>query len=132
MNIETKDFEFGGGLKKLSMALIGIGALAMLGSFSLNKTVGWVDFLVNNIYFVTLGVSGVFFLSITGVLQASWLTPYKRVPEAMTKFLPYGFALMLITYFGMHKLYEWTHHDVVMNDRILREKIAWLTTAGFM
>lgn len=132
MNIETKDFEFGGGLKKLSMALIGIGALAMLGSFSLNKTVGWVDFLVNNIYFVTLGVSGVFFLSITGVLQASWLTPYKRVPEAMTKFLPYGFALMLLTYFGMHTLYEWTHHDVVMNDPILREKIAWLNTAGFM
>lgn len=132
MNIESKDFEFGGGLKKTSMVLIAVGVLAILGSFSLNKTVGWVDFLVNNIYFVTLGVSGVFFLGITGVLQASWLTPYKRIPEAMTKFLPIGFVLMLLTYFGLHTIYEWTHHDVVMNDPILREKTAWLNTAGFM
>lgn len=132
MNTEVKNFEFGGGLKKTSFVLIGIGILATLASFTLNKTVGWVDFLVNNIYFVTVAVSGVFFLSVTGVLQASWMTPFKRIPEAMTKYLPYGFVLMLMTYFGIHSLYEWSHHDVVMNDPILVQKIAWLNTAGFM
>lgn len=132
MNIETKDFVFGGGVKKVSMALIAVGILALLGSFKLNHTVGWVDFLVNNIYFVTMAVSGIFFLAVTGVLQASWLTPMKRIPEAMTKFLPYGFVLMLLTYFGLHSIYEWTHHDVVMNDPILKEKVAWLNVAGFM
>lgn len=132
MNIEIKDFEFGDGVKKTSLALTAVGVLAILGSFSINKTVGWVDFLVNNLYFVTMAVSGLFFLAVTGVLQASWLTPYKRIPEAMTKFLPIGFILMLSTYFGLHTIYEWTHHDVVMNDPILREKIAWLNEAGFM
>lgn len=132
MNIENKDFVFGGGIKKTSLALIAVGALAIFGSFQLNHTVGWVDFLVNNIYFVTMAVSGIFFLAVTGVLQASWLTPMKRIPEAMTKFLPVGFALMLLTYFGLHSVYEWTHHDVVMNDPILREKVAWLNVAGFM
>ena len=132
MNIETKDFQFEGGLKKTAFALMGIGILAIVGSFTFNKTVAWVDFLVNNIYFVTMSVSGIFFLGVTGVLQASWLTPYKRIPEAMTRFLPYGLVLMLITYFGLHTIYEWTHHDVVMNDPILREKIAWLNVAGFM
>jgi hypothetical protein len=132
VSIESKNFEFGGGLKKTSIALMLIGVIAILASFSLNKTIAWVDFLVNNVYFVTVAVSGVFFLSVTGVLQASWLAPYKRIPEAMTKFLPYGFVLMLVTYFGLHDLYEWTHTDVVMNDPILIQKIAWLNTAGFM
>lgn len=132
MKIETKDFVFGGGVKTASMALMAVGVLAILGSFSLNHTVGWVDFLVNNVYFVTMAVSGIFFLGVTGVLQASWLTPMKRIPEAMTKFLPYGFVLMLLTYFGLHSIYEWTHHDVVMNDPILREKVVWLNVGGFM
>jgi hypothetical protein len=70
MKIEAKDFEFGGGLKKTSMVLIAVGFFAILGSFSLNKTVGWVDFLVNNIYFATLGVSGLFVLGVTGVLTS--------------------------------------------------------------
>ena len=132
MSIEVKNFEFGGGLKKTSIALMLIGVIAILASFSLNKTIAWVDFLVNNVYFVTVAVSGVFFLSVTGVLQASWISPYKRIPEAMTKFLPYGFILMLATYFGLHDIYEWTHTDVVMNDPILIQKIGWLNTAGFM
>jgi len=132
VNIEEKNFEFGGGLKKTAMVLMGIGILAIVASFTLNKTVAWVDFLVNNVYFATMAVSGVFFLSVTGVLQASWLTPFKRVPEAMTKYLPYGFVIMLLTYFGIHTLYEWSHHDLVMNDPILVKKIAWLNTAGFM
>lgn len=132
MSIEVKNFEFGGGLKKTSIVLMLIGIIAIVASFSLNKTIAWVDFLVNNVYFVTVSVSGVFFLSITGILQASWVAPYKRVVEALTKFLPYGFVLMLLTYFGLHDLYEWTHTDVVMNDPILVQKIAWLNTAGFM
>lgn len=132
MSIEVKNFEFGGGLKKTSIALIAIGVLATLASFTLNRTIAWVDFLVNNIYFVTVAVSGVFFLAVTGVLQASWITPYKRIPEAMTKYLPYGFALMLLTFFGLHDLYEWTHTEVVKNDPILIQKVAWLNTAGFM
>jgi hypothetical protein len=132
VNIQTKDFQFEGGLKKTSLALIAVGVLALVASFALNKTVGWVDFLVNNVYLVTMSVSGIFFLAVTGVLQASWLAPYKRIPEAMTKFLPYGFALMLLTYFGLHSVYEWTHMDVVMNDPILLKKKAWLNEGWFM
>lgn len=132
MSTEVKNFEFKGGVKSTSAALAAVGLVALLVSFWLNPVVGWVDYLVNSIYLVTVAVSGIFMLSVTGVIQASWLTPYKRVTEAMTKFLPFGFALMLISLFGMHTIYEWTHTEVVMNDPILREKVAWLNTPGFI
>ena len=132
MNTEIKNFEFKGGLQKLSLSLMAVGVLALIASFSLDHTVGWVDYLVNTVFFVTMSVSGLFFLSITGVLQASWLTPMKRIPESMTKFLPIGFILMLAVYFGMHTIYEWTHTEMVMNDPILSQKTAWLNVPGFM
>jgi hypothetical protein len=132
VSTEVKNYEFKGAIKSTSMALIGVGLLSVLVSFSINPVVAWVDYLVNTLYFVTVALSGVFFLAVTGVLQASWLTPYKRIPEAMTKFLPIGFVLMLVTFFGLHTIYEWTHTDVVMNDPILREKTAWLNVGGFM
>tara|TARA_B100001971_G_C18268036_1_gene596562 strand:+ start:138931 stop:140115 length:1185 start_codon:yes stop_codon:yes gene_type:complete len=132
VNTEIKNFEFKGGLQKLSLSLMAVGALALIASFSLDHTVGWVDYLVNTVFFVTMSVSGLFFLSITGVLQASWLTPMKRIPESMTKFLPIGFILMLAVYFGMHTIYEWTHTEMVMNDPILSQKTAWLNVPGFM
>ena len=129
---DEKNFEFNGGLKKLSIALMVVGIIAFIASFSMDKTVGWVDFLVTTLYFVTISVSGLFMLAVTGVISASWLTPYKRIPEAMTKFLPFGMVMMLAIYFGLHDLYEWTHTEIVMNDPILREKVAWLNVNFFM
>jgi hypothetical protein len=131
-NLDIKNFEFKGGLKKTSLILIVIGIIATVCGFLMNPTIAWVDFIVNNVYFVTIAVSGVFFLAITGVLQASWITPYKRIPEAMTKFLPYGAVLMLLTYFGLHSVYEWTHTELVANDPILSQKTAWLNESFYM
>ena len=101
MTTEVKNYEFTGSAKSISLGLSIVGVIALLVSFSLNHTVGWVDYLVGAIWVTTIAVSGVFFMAVSGVLQASWLTPYKRVPEAMVKFLPIAAVLMLITYFGM-------------------------------
>lgn len=129
---EVKDYEFTGSVKTVSLGLIVVGIISLLVSFSLNRTVGWVDYLVSTLWVTTIAVSGVFFLAVTGVLQASWITPYKRVPEAMIKFLPIAAVLMAAVYFGMHTIYEWTHADVVAADPILRTKTWWLTTPGFV
>lgn len=132
MNIDVKNYQFEGGIKKLSMGLILLGVVAFVASFSMDKAVGWVDYLVSTLYFTTVAVSGLFFMALSGVVQASWLTPYKRVAESMTKFLPIAFVLMIGTYFGMHTIYEWTHADLVANDAILREKVAYLNEPFFL
>lgn len=132
MSSEVKNYEFSGSVKTVSLAMVALGAVALLVSFSLNHTVGWVDFLVNTLFVTTISVSGIFLMAITGIMQTSWMTPYKRVPEAMIKFLPVAAILMFCTYFGLHTLYEWTHTDVVMADEILRTKTWWLTVPKYM
>lgn len=132
METETKNFEFKGSLKTVSLALVGVGVIAFLVSFFMNKTVGWVDFYVSNLYFATMAVSGIFFLALTGAIQASWITPYKRVPEAMLSYLPVSAILMGVGCFGIHSIYEWTHKEVVANDPILSEKVAWLNEPRFI
>lgn len=126
------NFEFKGMLKNVSLCLVFLGLFAFLISFNQNKVVGWVDFTVSNIYFVMLAVSGVFFLSLTGVIQASWLTPYKRIPEAMMSYLPVSLVTMGVGCLGLHTIYEWTHKDVVANDPILIEKVPWLNEPRFI
>jgi hypothetical protein len=129
---EVNNFKFEGGLKKVSVALIFICLTGFAMSFMQNKVIGWVDYLVFCLYFTTISVSSLFFLSLTGVIQASWLTPYKRVVEAMSTFLPVAAVLMGSTLFGLHTLYEWTHKDVVANDPILSAKVAWLNEPRYI
>lgn len=132
MSSTVKNYEFKGGLKSASMVLILLGAVGYGMSASMNHTVGWVDFLVGSLFVTTIAVSGIFFLALSGVIQASWLTPYKRIPEAMTQFLPISFVLMSLTLIGSHTIYEWTHKDVVANDPILSEKVSWLNEPRFI
>lgn len=130
--MENKSFEFNGGLKKISLSLIVVAAIAMLASFKTDSHVGWVDYLVFALYFTTVSVSSLFLLSLSGVIQASWLTPYKRIVEAMSEFLPVAMILMVVSCLGLHTLYEWTHTEMVKNDPILLAKVAWLNEPRFI
>lgn len=132
MEIETKNYVFEGGVKKVSLSLALVGVIAFAMSFYLNPIIGWVDFIVSGLYLITIAVSGIFLLTLTGVIQASWLTPYKRIPEAMLSFIPVAAVMMLLSYFGLHSVYEWTHKEVVANDPILLEKVAWLNEPRYM
>lgn len=125
-------FEFKGAVKSTSLALAVVGFIALGVSFALNPTVGWVDYLTNGVYLSLIAASSIFFLAVAGIMQTSWMTPYRRIPEAMVGFLPIAMVMMLVLFFGLHTLYEWTHHDVVMNDPILVQKTPWLNTPGFM
>lgn len=92
----------------------------------------WMNYLINSVYFVSMALGGTLVLSIAAVSSAAWLTPFKRIAESMSSFLPYGFILMLILFFGIHSIYEWSHHDVVVNDEILKLKMGYLNSTFFM
>lgn len=133
METELNNYRFEGKIKSVTLGLAVLGIVAFVVSFLVGgATVGWIDFLVSSLYLVTISVSGLFILAVSGVVQASWSTPYKRIVEAMTTLLPIGFVMMLINIGGMHSVYEWTHKDIVANDPILSEKTAWLNEPRFI
>jgi hypothetical protein len=132
VDTNVKNFEFSGKMKQTAIILIVLGIVGTVASFSVNKTVAWVDYLVNNLYFITIAVSGIFFMSVAGVLQASWTSPFRRIMEAYASYIPMAIVLMIPVCFGIHTLYEWSHMDIVNNDPILVQKKPWLNETFFI
>jgi len=92
----------------------------------------WASLLLANYYILGIGVAAVVFLALLYVSNAGWATAIRRVPESITSVLPVSGIVMLLTMFGIHSLYEWSHADVVANDHLLKEKTAWLNVPFFV
>lgn len=117
-------------IKKYLIYIVIVGSLISLISLFHTPVRFWVNFLINNFYFVCMALSGLFFLALQNITGSSWMRTYQRVPEAMMQFLPFSLGFMILGYFGLHTIYEWTHHEM-MNDPILVKKMAYLNTPFF-
>ncbi len=80
-----------------------------------HETATWLkrliaDLWINNMFFVGLGIIGVFFFAIQYASQAAWSTGMLRVSMAIGNWLPIAFVLILgVFWFGKHDLFHWTH-----------------------
>ncbi len=109
-----------------------VGLLALIYLFFTNAAAAWVSVLANSYYVLGVAVFSLFFLALGRVTSAAWWVPFRRIPEAFGGALPLGALLLLVSLGGMHHLYEWSHHEVVLNDPILVKKIAWLNPTAFV
>lgn len=132
MHIQDMKFT---GIKRYELwfkVMAAVGIITLIVSFYLSPARTWINLLVDNFYFVSLSLFGGFFLALMAVTNSSFGSPYKRILEAMTAFLPYGLVVMaILIFFGSHTLYEWTHAEMVMKDEILKQKVAFLNLPFF-
>lgn len=132
MSKKKEIFEFPLKTKKNLALGILIGVACLVWAFLSSPDRAWINYLTNAFYFVSLSLSGMVFLAISNLSKASWVVPFKRIPESLAAFLPVGLLIMIGLIFGIHNLYEWSHHDVVAKDAILSGKAAYLNTTGFV
>lgn len=79
------------------------------GWFTRLKTTLWM----NNIYFLGLGLIGLFFVAVQYAAEAGWSAGILRIPIAMAKWLPIAAVLTLVLwFFAHHDLFHWTHNDL--------------------
>lgn len=93
----------------------GHGAVAAAG----HEPEGWFDIFrrrvfmnlwLNNVYFTGIALIGVFFVAVQYVAYAGWSVLIKRIPEALSYYLPVGGIIMLIVFLvGGHDIFHWTH-----------------------
>lgn len=114
------------------LGLVVIGTLAFLLVLRSDPARAWHNYLLNFFYWSCLGLSGLFFVPLQYITSSMWSTPLRRVPEALICFLPVAFLLMLVLLWGLHPLYEWSHHEVVVADPILTKKIPYLNFPFFL
>jgi hypothetical protein len=118
-------------MMKMLLNVIVIGGIIFLVGIVVSPERAWHNFLLSAYYLVSLGVGATIFLSFLYVSNAGWATAIRRVPEAIAASLPQFSLVLLATLFGIHFLYEWSHHDVVAHDAILKSKSGWLNVPFF-
>lgn len=109
-----------------TFVLIAIGIAAFIIGFINNPDRAWANFLLNNVYFVSLSAGAVLFLALQRVTQSGWSAGFLRVPESMGMYLPVAAVFFVIMIFGMHSLYHWSHADAVAHDPLLQHKSPYL------
>jgi hypothetical protein len=109
-------------------------AIAGLVTFiiGLNKdaAITWASYLVSLYYFLSLAIGAAFFLTIQSITQSGWSSAFKRVPEAMTAWIPACAIFFLLLWFGRHQIYDWGH-PVENEDLILQHKSPYLNMPFF-
>lgn len=115
----------------LLLALGLTGLLAFAAALSQSPQRAWANLLLGNFYFVCLALFGTIFVALTYIFNSGWAVVFRRIPEAMSAYLPISAALMLALYFGRTELYEWTRPAVVASHPVLQHQAAYLNAPFF-
>lgn len=113
-------------------AMILIGLVAIIAGFASDPARTWPNILLNNVYFITLSIGALMFFGVQYISGSSWSALIQRVPLAAGAFLPIGFILMLLIYFGLHDIYEWSHPGITETDKLIAHKAPFLNVPFFM
>ncbi len=116
-------------------------ALALIGLLGLFLASGgraeqvWGSYIFGFVFWmgITLGCFGLSLLH--HATRGSWSVSVLRLFESGGGWQSLLLMLVLmvpIALFGMHSLYEWTHHEVVQNDPILKHKEFYLSEGFWM
>lgn len=116
----------------IAYVLIAVGIISLAFGFATDSKRAWANYLLNNYYFISLAIGAAFFVAIQYIAQAGWSSAFKRVPEAMAAWLPFGGVLMLLLILGIPSLYEWSNKDVIENHHLIQLKTPYLNVPFFV
>jgi Ni/Fe-hydrogenase subunit HybB-like protein len=108
-----------------------VGAIAFALALVQTPERAWANLLISNYFFVSLALFGAVFVALSYVFSSGWAVVFRRVPEAMTAYLPVGAALMLALYFGCSELYLWARPEAVAGNTHLQHKAVYLNVPFF-
>jgi hypothetical protein len=93
---------------RVPLALIAVGAAALVIGLIVDPGRAWLNLLVNAFYVMSLGVAAIFFFATQRLSSARWSAPIRRIAEAFMMVLPAAAVLMVVLWFGSSSLYPWT------------------------
>ncbi len=115
-------FSLPGNIRNLLLGMMGIGLVSIIGAFVADAHYAWANLLLNSFWFTAIALAGTFFVAVHYVGEGGWHIGFKRVPEAMSQYLPIGslflFIVVIMGYFHGHHLYHWLDPEVQATDEI--------------
>ena len=90
------------------------------------------SYLLAFVFWNGLAVGSLAVLMLQYLTGGAWGIAIRRPLEAAARTLPLCALFFVPVIFGMHRLYEWTHADVVAQDELLRKKTFYLNEPFFL
>jgi hypothetical protein len=128
--------------KNICLALIAVGlVLAIFGIVKHDQSPVqiqriWSNIWVNIFFFFSISLGATFFYAVQYAAEAAWAVAFKRIMEAVMKFLPVGAALIFVYcvlgVLHVHHTWKWLDVNASANDLALRNKSAFLNPAMFL
>lgn len=116
------NYTFAGKTKMLTIALMGIGLASIVYGFVVTPERVWANLLLNGFFFMAIALAGTFFIAVNYVGEAGWHSGFKRIPEAMSTYLPIGSFVMLVLVItgilGVHDIWHWMDRHFQETDEI--------------
>ncbi|RME87843.1 MAG: hypothetical protein D6767_11230, partial [Candidatus Hydrogenedentota bacterium] len=125
-------FQLPSKLKNLYIGLAAVGLISLAVGFVVQPDRAWAGLLVFAFFLLMLGLSGGFFTSLQFVSGANWFVVMRNVPVGLMNVSAIALLLLIGVIAGSHSLYEWTHHEVVQNDKLLLYKSFYLNLPFFI
>ena len=119
-------------LNLVIIAMIVIGLIAVIMGFTTDPARTWPNILLNNMFFITISIGALMFYGVQFITASSWSAMFLRIPLAAGAFLPAGLILMLLIYFGLNHIYEWSLPGITQTDKLIAHKAPFLNAPFFM
>lgn len=91
----------------------GLGLLLCSWTYTQDTALFYYGYLTSFIFWITIGLGGLFFTLLHHLTGASWSTVIRRMLECVATTLPFMALFFIPVLLGMHDLYHWTHEDVI-------------------
>ena len=135
-----RDYIMPGSQRTLLFAGMGLGVLCLILSWFVGTdefhTRFWTNLLHNTVFFTGISFIALFFICVCITAWAGWYTLFKRVWEAFSLFMIFGFIIMIIiglgNYMGFHHLYHWNDPESIVSDKIINHKSSFLNKNVYM
>jgi hypothetical protein len=130
--LSVPKFQASPALVRLFQAMAAVGGASLLAGAFLAPQRTWANLLLASYYLLTLGLAGTVFIALQYVTGAGWSVAFRRVPEAMSRLLPFAALLFLVVLLVSSRLYPWFHGLPGEAEPTLWFKRIWLTPAFFV
>lgn len=85
-----------------------IGAIGFIsGILGQDPLRAWQAYLVNFLFWTGLSSGAITFVAVLNITDSTWGRPLKRIGEAFGAYLPVGFLLFWVLFFGRTYLFPW-------------------------
>jgi hypothetical protein len=113
--------------------IIGVAGLVLCAGGALVRPDQFFPpYLVAYLFWLGIALGSFAILMLHHMVGGGWGFVIRRFLESSTRTIPLMAVLFVPILFGLHRLYEWTHPEIVAHDQALQHKSAYLNVPFFL